>query len=120
MEQLKVRNFGAIKEADIDIKKYNILIGHTSSGKSIIAKLLSIFNNHSFWSTLDGDFTAFLRLLEKYNINFLAKNHVFYKNKDMEFFCCRGVLTVDFFRKVLKRRAGQKDKGTLPESFSTK
>jgi len=70
MEQLKVRNFGAIKEADIDIKKYNILIGHTSSGKSIIAKLLSIFNNHSFWSTLDGDFTAFLRLLEKYNINF--------------------------------------------------
>lgn len=45
MAHLKVINFGAIKSADIEIKKYNFFIGHTSSGKSTIAKLIAIFNN---------------------------------------------------------------------------
>ncbi len=51
-------------------KKYNFFIGHTSSGKSTIAKLLAIFNNSIFWTIKEGDFNSFLRLLDKYNINF--------------------------------------------------
>ena len=44
---------------------------------------------------LPADITP--EILEKYNINFLAKNHVFYKNKDMKFSFVCGVLTVDFY-----------------------
>lgn len=70
MERLIVENFGAIKKADIVINKYNILIGHTSSGKSIVAKLISIFNNNIFWAIREGDTKSFIKLLVKYNINF--------------------------------------------------
>ena len=70
MAHLIVNNFGAIKYADIEIKKYNFFIGHTSSGKSTIAKLLAIFNNSVFWSIKEGNFNGFSALLDKYNINF--------------------------------------------------
>lgn len=70
MAHLIVKNFGAIKSAEIEIKKYNFFIGHTSSGKSTIAKLLAIFNNSVFWAIKEGDFKGFFKLLEKYNINF--------------------------------------------------
>ena len=70
MAHLIVKNFGAIKSAEIEIKKYNFFIGHTSSGKSTIAKLLAIFNNSIFWTIQEGDFKGFFKLLVKYNINF--------------------------------------------------
>lgn len=73
MAHLIVKNFGAIKSAEIEIKKYNFFIGHTSSGKSTIAKLLAIFNNSVFWAIKEGDFKGFFKLLEKYNINFNFK-----------------------------------------------
>lgn len=63
MAHLIVTDFGAIKSANIEIKKYNFFIGHTSSGKSTIAKLLAIFNNSIFWTIKEGDFNSFLRLL---------------------------------------------------------
>ena len=70
MSQLIVKNFGAIKSATIDIRKYNFFIGHTSSGKSTVAKLLAIFSNASFWTIKEGDVDTFRKMLEKYNINF--------------------------------------------------
>ncbi len=70
MARLVVKDFGAIKASEIEIKKYNFFIGHTSSGKSTIAKLLAIFNNSVFWAIKEGDFKSFLKLLDKYNINF--------------------------------------------------
>ena len=73
MSQLIVKDFGAIKNATIEIKKYNFFIGQTSSGKSTVAKLLAIFNNASFWSIKEGDFNTFYKLLSKYNINFEFK-----------------------------------------------
>lgn len=70
MSQLVIRNFGAIRNADIEVKKYNFFIGHTSSGKSTVAKLISIFNSFSFWTINNGNFNQFEKLLEKYNIKF--------------------------------------------------
>jgi len=43
MEKLIVRNFGPIKEAEIELTKYVVFIGDTSTGKSVCAKLISIF-----------------------------------------------------------------------------
>lgn len=41
MRRLIIRNIGPIREADIELKRFNVLIGEQSSGKSTIAKVLS-------------------------------------------------------------------------------
>ena len=41
MRHLVVRNIGPVKEAEIDLKRFNFIIGPQSSGKSTIAKILS-------------------------------------------------------------------------------
>ena len=43
MQKIIIKNFGAIKEAEIDIKQVLILIGEQASGKSTIAKLIYFF-----------------------------------------------------------------------------
>ena len=42
-ESLKVKNFLVVSNADIEIKKINILIGRQANGKSVIAKLVYFF-----------------------------------------------------------------------------
>jgi hypothetical protein len=44
-ERLIIKNFAGIQHIDIEIKKFNILIGPQASGKSICAKLLYYFKN---------------------------------------------------------------------------
>ena len=41
MRHLIVRNIGPIKEAEIELKRFNFIIGPQSSGKSTVAKILS-------------------------------------------------------------------------------
>ena len=43
MQKIVIKKFGAIEEADIDIKKIVVLIGEQASGKSTIAKLVYFF-----------------------------------------------------------------------------
>jgi predicted ATPase len=40
--KLQIRNFGPIKDIDIEVSKFNVLIGPQASGKSTISKVLSI------------------------------------------------------------------------------
>jgi predicted ATPase len=76
MKRLIINNFGAIKKADIVIKKYNIYTGDTSCGKSTVAKLIAIGNSSAFTkidtSTFSGShcFHWFEKLLKNYNIDF--------------------------------------------------
>ncbi len=42
MERLIVKNFGAIKNIELELKKLTVFIGETGAGKSTIAKLVSI------------------------------------------------------------------------------
>ena len=44
--RLIIKNFGPITDLDIEIKKYNILIGPQASGKSTIAKLLCVIHSY--------------------------------------------------------------------------
>lgn len=69
MESLTVRNFGPIKQTKIELKDVNIYIGTTSSGKSTIAKLVSIFKSGQL---INGDVSIdyFRKLLANYNIDF--------------------------------------------------
>ena len=41
-EKLIIKNFGPIKSVDLDLGKITVLIGEQATGKSTIAKVLSI------------------------------------------------------------------------------
>lgn len=76
MEKLIVKNFGPIKEAEIDLTKYVVFIGDTSTGKSVLAKLISIFRD-SYFSLFNNisDFAIdFKNQLIRYNIDFNFEN----------------------------------------------
>lgn len=50
--KLIVKNFGPIRDAELDIKKTTVLIGPQGSGKSTLAKLITIFGDkNAFKST---------------------------------------------------------------------
>lgn len=68
-EILIVKNFGPIKDVLIEIKNINIFIGTTSSGKSTIAKLISIFKSGHLFFNHEPD-VQFRKLLTNYNIDF--------------------------------------------------
>lgn len=44
MKKLKIKNFGPIKDINIEIKPFTILIGKSGSGKSILMKLIYSFD----------------------------------------------------------------------------
>ncbi|MBS7232636.1 AAA family ATPase [Flavobacterium psychroterrae] len=76
MEKLIVKNFGPIKEAEIDLTKYIVFIGDTSTGKSVLAKLISIFRDNDL--TFGADRLEELRkLFIHYNIDFSFKKSSF-------------------------------------------
>lgn len=76
---LKVKNFGPIKDADVQLKNVNVFIGHQASGKSVLAKLFTIVKAPRKF--LKGDFTvpnpeisynyekSLSLILEEYNID---------------------------------------------------
>ncbi len=68
-ERLIVKNFGPIKEIDIEIKDVNVLIGTTGSGKSTVAKLLAIFRSVDFIFD-DHKESGFLELIFNFGIDY--------------------------------------------------
>lgn len=74
MEKLIIKNFGPILDIEIDINKYVILIGDTSTGKSIIAKLIAIFREIALTGIDNRD--EFNSFLNKYNIPFFSKTSI--------------------------------------------
>lgn len=62
---LKIRNFGPIKDVNINIRKLTLLIGPQASGKSVISKLYTIFNDLEFIESRDIH-----KFLDMYNIEY--------------------------------------------------
>lgn len=75
MEKLIVKNFGPIKEAEIDLAKFVVFIGDTSTGKSVLGKLISIFRDPNF--VFDDELISFKKALVNHNIDFDFKNSYF-------------------------------------------
>lgn len=66
-----IHNFGPIKKADIETKRYTVFIGQTSTGKSVAAKLFSIAESLDFLTLRDGEYIKFAKqLLPQYGIDF--------------------------------------------------
>ena len=47
-EKLIIKNFGPIKSVDLDLGKITVLIGEQATGKSTVAKVLSICRYFSY------------------------------------------------------------------------
>lgn len=72
-ETLYIENFGPIKKAELDLRQAIVLIGPQSSGKSAIAKLISILRDWRFVNTE----AAFETLLENFNVlSFLSSRTI--------------------------------------------
>ncbi len=78
---LTIKNFGPIKEAELDLKRFNVFIGKQGEGKSTIAKLIAIFQNLTLFYTYDQ-----LSLFSFYNIQnyFQEDSYIKFEN---EFYC---------------------------------
>lgn len=90
MEKLIVKNFGPLKDIDIELKSFNLLIGEQSSGKSSIAKLLTILNDKNFLLEIspsnDEKTEAILKPFSNYKIKsyFKEDTYINYLNKEGE------------------------------------
>lgn len=93
MERLIVQNFGPLSDVDIEIKDINVYIGITSSGKSTIAKLISILKSGIFVNS-NNRLESFKKFLGNYNIDFAINentlihyenNGLFYEIKSQQF-----------------------------------
>jgi ABC-type polar amino acid transport system ATPase subunit len=71
MQRIVIKNFGPLKEVDLEIKDLMLFIGPQASGKSTIAKLIYFFR--SVLPSLDG-FIVQKLLTNTYNLEFFAKS----------------------------------------------
>ena len=70
MKRLIVRDFGPVKNIEIELKDINIFIGEQSVGKSTIAKIITILTDHiSLMSIIKNDMAEWNRRLAKYNLD---------------------------------------------------
>ena len=68
MFTLKVQNFGVLKDIDIELNKTNLFIGENGSGKSVLAKLITIVTNEVPEN--------FLGQFKEFNIDFITEDTI--------------------------------------------
>lgn len=91
MNRIIIHNFGPVKDVDIELSKLMVFIGPQGSGKSTIAKLLTIFSDVLWWrmvSENDNPLSEFKKMgIDKYfshDTTFdyigVGGEHLFYKD----------------------------------------
>jgi predicted ATPase len=84
-EKLIVKDFGPIKNAELDLKKVTVFIGPQGSGKSALAKLVAICKDSDFLTDKYLD-TSSNTSFTKYGIQYFLDNSEFeFKNKDYKY-----------------------------------
>ncbi|KIM04693.1 MAG: hypothetical protein KU29_10235 [Sulfurovum sp. FS06-10] len=98
MERLIVKNFGPLKDIDIELNKINLFIGENGSGKSVLAKLITIVTDIN---NLDEE-KYFFKKLNEYTIDFISNQSIikFYTNEDL-------IITIES-KKVIFNRFNKK------------
>jgi len=81
-ETLIVKNFGPIKDVELELGKVNVFIGEQAGGKSTLAKLIAIFRG---WDFLENE-SRYLSFFNRYQIgSYFSKNtQLFYKCEKYE------------------------------------
>ncbi len=112
MEKLIVKNFGAIRNIEVELKNLTVFIGETGTGKSTIAKLVSIFRSNDFLEENIHNVGFFKIKLAYYQIaNFLKPSTYieFQSNIGFSFIYNKGEISHNFYEQILK----QLEKNTL-------
>ena len=107
-EKICIKNFGPITDVEIEIKDINIFIGTTSSGKSTVAKLISVFKSDQLqykkeWYTglaeeRNNYIQQFNKFLTSYNIDFPIRNNTIirYENGELFYEVNSGVISSNY------------------------
>ena len=86
MDQLTIRNFGPVKDATIELKPFLLLIGGQGTGKSTIAKVLTICLDVLFYlKILKGDDPRVYFREMGIDEYFKEDSYISYQNKDVAF-----------------------------------
>lgn len=75
---LNIKDFGAIKQADIELRKLNVIAGFNGSGKSTSSKLLSCFLTAT---SKEGNYLANKSIFDKFNSFLLGWYHRISQNQ---------------------------------------
>lgn len=87
MEKIIVKDFGPIKDLDIEIKRFTVFIGTQGSGKSTISKLLTICRD-LLWQNIVAKEEDAMRMFKEYGINTYFKPSSY-----IEYICDRLTIT---------------------------
>ena len=83
MNYLKINNFGPVKDATIELKSLVVLIGGQGTGKSTIAKLLTICQDYLWYVNILQKNENIIAPFKLFNINSYFTKHTFIEyNKD--------------------------------------
>ncbi len=75
MKKLYVKNFGPVKEANVELRDINLFIGEQSIGKSTLAKLITILTDYiSLCKLIISSETGWMEQLKVYNLDVYKDN----------------------------------------------
>lgn len=72
MDRLYIKEFGPLKEIDIELNRINLFIGANGSGKSVLAKLVTIMMN----DTILLNEEAIIKKIKEFNIDFITNETI--------------------------------------------
>lgn len=106
-EKLIIKNFGPIKDIELDLRKVNVFIGDQGTGKSTVAKVLTaiyrigdtggLINKERFASNVINHLN---KLFELQNY-FSKKTFILFQNKDFTFKYNQGLVTIERPSKII-------------------
>ncbi len=93
MDRLIVKNFGPLKDVDIELNKINLFIGENGSGKSVLGKLLNILNGGDVDRKLFADY--YIDYLNKFTyIKYTSSDKSYFMEFDGEKYAASGIVLV--------------------------
>ncbi|MBK7137693.1 MAG: AAA family ATPase [Bacteroidetes bacterium] len=99
---------GLIKKAKIDLSKYVVLIGPQGSGKSIIAKLIAIFQNDLNPGKI---FNSFDSLILKFGLNsfFTIESKIFFSTPFFLTIFQQNEITIEIHKDIYEKYFNETD-----------
>lgn len=104
-EKLIIRNFGPIKDVEIEFRSINIFIGDQGTGKSTVSKLYTIIYNYAYYDVFDANFEnthdpntlKFFKYLELFGVlNYLQNGTtIIYSSEKFNFEFGEGVVKTE-------------------------
>lgn len=84
-EKLVIKNFGPVKDLEIDVRTFTIFIGSQGSGKSTVSKVLTICRDHNWYLHILDNSGDVLTPFRKFGIDEFFRSDTFihyYRSRD--------------------------------------